>query len=71
MRAALAQLVRLGWFRLLHKQRTVAADPDASPQSQSSAWQAAGYQNSVRGSLNVFGLKLGQVAKQLLRGTRR
>jgi len=28
-------------------------------------------ENSVPSSLNVFGLKLGQVAKQLLRGTRR
>ena len=63
----IAQLVRLGWFRQVHVKGEEAARTRMLLVNPSAAFdQGLGHhgENSVRGSLKVFGLRVGVVARR-------
>jgi transposase len=60
----IAQLVRLGWFRLVHVKSAEAQQVRMLLVNRNLlVGKLQDIENSVRGSLKVFGLKLGHVTK--------
>jgi transposase len=61
----IAQLVRLGWFRQVHvKSEEAQRTPIQLVNRQQLSTKALDIENSVRGSLKVFGLRVGVVARR-------
>ena len=64
MMRGIAQLVRLGWFRQVHVKSAEAQRIRMLPVNrQQLLTKALDLENSVRGSLKVFGLRIGTVTR--------